>query len=171
MIFENPEQVAVGDAGIKGKSLYARHAFKKGDIVLVISGSIVNYATDYTIPIDHELKIEPRIPGSESQYLCHSCEPNVGIKNRTLLVAMRDIAEGEEITTSYAFLGYAYGEEKTIDNTDALPLDLTCHCGTASCHGHLQCYKWMPPAWRAEYREYVSEYLLDDDRYPYIPFE
>ncbi len=170
MLFENSDHVVVKDTDAKGKSLFTKYGFRKDEVIIVITGKVVAYATDYTIPIDHELKIEPRDPGSVAQYLCHSCEPNAGIKNRTLLVALRDLQEGEEILVSYASLGYEYGKEKTLDGTEASELDLTCRCGTKSCTGRLQCYKEMPPEWRAKYRDYISDYLLDDMRYPYIPF-
>ncbi len=32
----------------------------------------------------------------------HSCEPNVGFAGNTVLVAMRDINPGEELTTDYS---------------------------------------------------------------------
>lgn len=104
-LFNNAEHVEVKDTTGKGLSLFAVHDFKKDEVVFVAGGKIVNYATDYTIPIDHELKFEPRIPGNEAQYLCHSCEPNIGIHDRTLFVAMRDIQKGEEVVTNYAFFG------------------------------------------------------------------
>ena len=38
----------------------------------------------------------------------HSCEPNVGMGGNVLLVSMRDIAAGEELTIDHAlFLGDA----------------------------------------------------------------
>ncbi len=35
-------------------------------------------------------------------FLNHSCEPNVGFAGNIVLVAMRDVAAGEELTTDYA---------------------------------------------------------------------
>ena len=90
--------------------------FTKGEIVLVASGRIVTYHTDYTIPIDTDLMIEPRIQeGNPAAYLCHSCDPNVGVRDRSLFVAMRDIGVGEEIRTHYGFIGYEFGHEMTAD--------------------------------------------------------
>ncbi len=168
-LFRNEEHVGVKEVARKGLSLFARHDFKKGDVVFVVSGKIVSYATDYTIPIDHELKIEPRVPGNEAQFMNHSCEPNIGVLNRSLFVAMRDIVKGEEVVTNYAFLGYEYGHEMTIDGEEKKEFDRTCKCGALNCKGILQSYKTMPPEERNRYREYISEYLLDDMRYPYIP--
>jgi hypothetical protein len=53
----------------------------------------------------------------------HSCEPNVGMGGNVLLVAMRDIAAGEELTIDYAlFLG-----------DPGFAMD--CRCRTAACRG------------------------------------
>lgn len=168
MLFNDSENVEVRETDIKGKSLFTKHDFKKGDIVLIASGKIVTHATDYTIPIGDILKIDPQDPGSLSQFICHSCEPNVGIKNRNLFIAMRDIKRGEEVLTNYAFLGYEYGHESKQNGNEKLSIDLTCCCGENNCNGKLQCYKNMPPEWRLKYREYISDYLLDDIKYPYI---
>lgn len=168
-LFINSENIEVKEKDGKGLSLFAKHDFKKGDVVFVASGMIVTYATDYTIPIDHELKFEPRVPGNEAQYLNHSCEPNVGVHDRSIFVAMRDIQKGEEIVTNYAFLGYEYGYEMTVDGSVKKEFDKTCRCGAPSCEGTLQCYKHMTPTERIQYREYISGYLLDDERYPYVP--
>lgn len=167
--FDANEVLEVEEAGAKGKSLFAKKDFQKGDLVFVVYGAIVNYHTDYTIPIDHNLMIEPRTPGSPGQFLCHSCDPNIGVKNRTLFVAMRDIKKGEEVVTNYAFLGYDYGNEKSLDGTKSLNLDVTCACGSANCEGIWGSYKHLSPEKRTLWREYISDYLLDDKRYPYVP--
>lgn len=168
MLFNEQDHIEVQETVSKGKSLFAKHDFKKGDVVFVATGKIVTYPTDYTIPINESLYIEPRYPGSLAQFICHSCDPNVGVNNRNLFVAIRDINKGEEILTSYAFLGYEYGNEKSPDGKEKLSLDITCNCGAKNCSGELQRYKHMTPEWRKQYHEYISEYLRDDSKYPYV---
>jgi uncharacterized protein len=61
----------------------------------------------------------------------HSCEPNVGMGGNVLLVSMRDIAAGEELTIDYAlFLG---------DPGFAME----CRCGTAACRAVVKGTDWM----------------------------
>jgi len=164
------ENIEVKESPGKGKSLFAKRDFKKDEIVFVAFGKIVDYHTDYTIPIDHDLMIEPRTPeGNLVQYICHSCEPNVGIQDRSLFVAMRDIAQGEEIVTNYAFLGYEFGKEMNEDGQGRKAFDRTCRCGTKSCKGTMQAYKDLDPEEREKHRNYISDYLLDDEKYPYNP--
>jgi hypothetical protein len=42
-------------------------------------------------------------------FLNHSCEPNVGIQGQIVVVAMRDIAAGEELTIDYALIDHDAG--------------------------------------------------------------
>jgi len=64
----------------------------------------------------------------------HSCEPNVGMGGNVVLVSMRDIAVGEEVTIDYAlFLG---------DPGFAM----ACRCGAAGCRAMVTGTDWMRPA-------------------------
>jgi hypothetical protein len=144
------------DTDAYGRSIFAKRNFKKDEIVFVAFGALTDTATNYTIPIDWNLFIEPRIPeGNICQYICHSCEPNLGIRGRTLFVAMKDIAMGEEVTIDYAMIGYEYGSELSEE-------ERVCKCGTSSCRGRLGCYKELPQDIRAKYAGYISDYLLTD---------
>src|SRR3989338_4766852 len=111
-MWSNERNIEAKDRIPYGKSLFALRDFKKDEVVFVAYGAIVTKATDYTIPIDWKIFIEPRIPeGNICQYISHSCEPNLGIKQRSLFVAMKDIKKGEEITIDYAMIGYEYEGE------------------------------------------------------------
>ena len=137
-----------------GKSLFAKKNFKKDEIVFVAFGAIVTKPTDYTIPIDWNVFIEPRVPtGNLCQYICHSCEPNLGIKDRSLFVAMCDIKKDEEVTIDYGMLGYEYGDE--------LPQEeRMCKCGATTCRMKLGCYKELPADLKEKYKGYISDFLL-----------
>lgn len=166
-IFNASDNIEIRHTGKYGYSLFAKRNFKRDELVFIVSGKVISYHTDYTIPIDHELMIEPRQPWSFSAYLNHSCDPNLGIRGRTHLVALRKIKKGEEVRTNYAFLGYEYGQEKTIDGKKKKNIDLRCNCGSANCRGFLGSYKYLEPRLRQKYKKYISDYLLDNKRYPY----
>jgi SET domain len=55
-------------------------------------------------------------------FINHSCEPNVGFAGNIVLIAMRDISPGEELTTDYALF----------DDYDGM---MGCQCRTPSCRG------------------------------------
>jgi uncharacterized protein len=156
-MYQIENNIEAKETGVYGKSLFAKRDFKKDEIVFVATGAIVSEPTTYTIPIDWNLLIEPRIPeGNICQYICHSCEPNLGIKNRTLFVATRDIAAGEEVTIDYAMIGYEYTDE--VSDTGRV-----CKCGKPSCRGVWGCYKELSPELKQKYAGYISDYLLEKD--------
>jgi hypothetical protein len=79
-------------------------------------------------------------------FLNHSCEPNVGFGGNVVLVAMRDIRPGEELTTDYALF----------DDYDGT---MECHCGTPSCRGTVSGRDWQRAELQRRYRPYFSWYL------------
>ena len=79
-------------------------------------------------------------------FLNHSCEPNVGFAGNIILVAMRDIGPGEELTTDYALF----------DDHDGT---MKCRCGTPSCRGTITGGDWRRPDLQRKYGHYFSAYL------------
>jgi hypothetical protein len=77
----------------------------------------------------------------------HSCEPNCGMRNATTIVAMRDIAVGEELTFDYAM-------------SDASDYDeFDCNCGTALCRGRVRADDWQLETLRHRYTGFFSPYI------------
>ena len=168
---ENLERVSVMDLGEKGKGLVAKRDFKAGEEVFVVNGETINYATDYTMPLGEVEKVEPRLSKTVVQYMNHSCDPNIAPdqSNPRVYRAVRDIQEGEEVATNYAFLGYEFGQEMSIDGKERKTFDLGCRCGSKNCKGKIRAYKNLTPEERKKYRSYVLLFLLDDEKYPYVP--
>jgi SET domain-containing protein len=93
--------------------------------------------------------------GNLSQYICHSCEPNLGIKERTLFVAMRDIKKGEEVVIDYAMIVPEF-PEPAWDGWE----DWKCSCGRVSCRGKVKGYNQLSKQEQEKYKGYVSDFLL-----------
>lgn len=143
---------------IAGRGLHAVEPIAAGEVVAVKGGHIVTAAELDRLP-------EP-LPNSEVQitddlhlvalstdeyepvmlFLNHSCEPNVGFAGNIVLVAMRDIAVGEELVTDYALF----------DDYDG---QMTCTCGSLSCRGMVDGRDWQRPELQRRYRGYFSWYL------------
>jgi len=78
----------------------------------------------------------------------HSCNPNCGMGNATQLVAMRDIAAGEEITFDYAM-------------SDASDYDeFACICATPQCRHNITSFDWKLPELQHRYNGYFSPYIV-----------
>jgi len=76
-------------------------------------------------------------------FLNHSCDPNVGFAGNVVLVAMRDVSPGEELTTDYALFDDYEGS-------------MRCRCGSASCRGIVDGRDWRRAELQARYRGYFS---------------
>ena len=77
----------------------------------------------------------------------HSCEPNCGMRNATTIVAMRDVAIGEELTFDYAM-------------SDASDYDeFNCNCGTSLCRGRVCADDWQLDTLRHRYKGFFSPYI------------
>jgi len=77
----------------------------------------------------------------------HSCEPNCGMRNATTIVAMRDIAAGEELTFDYAM-----SDASAYDEFD-------CNCGTSLCRGRVCADDWRLDTLRHRYKGFFSPYI------------
>lgn len=148
------EHVRVGQTDDRGSSLFAEHALARGDFIFLIAGPIIADPTQYTCPVAPTLFIDPEPVGNHLRYLNHSCSPNAGIKNRTMVVALRDIKPGDEVCIDYAMIVDEYGDEIT-------EVELVCKCGSAECRGRLGSYNSLPQDLRQKYQGYISEWILE----------
>src|SRR3989338_8384305 len=133
-----------------GKSIFIARNFTRDDSIFVISGPITKTPSIYTVPITVDLFIDPLPPG---KFLNHSCEPSCGIKNRTEVVAMRNLEKNEEITIDYAMIVFDYDQSE-------LKQDLTCNCGSKICRGKFGSYENLSEELRQKYAGFISDYLL-----------
>lgn len=115
-------------AGAKGKGVFAARAFAAGEKIMYVKGTPIPNDVALAMPqekLDHMGSCDAHhcIVWQEPEcYINHSCEPNVYEKNRWI-IAMRDIAEGEELAFDYAMNG--------VSGIDDWQMD--CLCESASC--------------------------------------
>ena len=149
----------VARSSIHGRGLFAAKAQRKGEIVAIKGGHVFDRRTlrrvrrriaESYLQIDDGFYIGA-VTGREvkrnKMFLNHSCEPNVGFAGNTVLVAMRDVSPGEELTTDYALF----------DDHDST---MQCHCGMLSCRGTISGRDWQRPDLQHKYGHYFSSYLL-----------
>ena len=149
-----------------GNAVYATTFIKQGELLAMWGGTIVTYAQlkslpsrsrELSIQVEEELFLVSPVEGP-GDYINHSCDPNAGLSGQIGLVAMRDIAPGEEICFDYAMS----------DSSDYDEFD--CSCGSANCRGRISGKDWRDPTLWERYWGYFSPYLqkriqqLHDDR-------
>jgi len=146
-------------SGIEGRGLAALAPIGAGETVAIKGGHIVTTAALQSLPErlqNSEIQIADGfhlVALEEAEYepvmlfINHSCEPNVGFAGNIVLVAMRDISAGEELTTDYALF----------DDYDGT---MECRCGTPSCRGTVSGRDWQRPDLQRKYDSFFSSYLL-----------
>lgn len=128
------------------------------DTVIVVRGGVIYKGADrevvshelqsYMIQIDSDFFMGPESIDTvaDAEFVNHSCEPNVGFRGEVTLVAMRDIAIGEELTVDYA-----------MSETSLQPFN--CECGTESCRSVVRQTDYLLPELQKKYDGYFSPYL------------
>jgi uncharacterized protein len=155
----SPKAVKGQPSAIEGRGLVAAAAIARDEIVAIKGGHIVDTATLKSLPellrnsdvqiADgfHLVALEQAEYEPVMLFINHSCEPNVGFAGNIVLVAMRDIDPGEELTTDYALF----------DNYDG---EMKCQCRTSSCRTTIGGRDWQLTELQRRYGDYFSAYLL-----------
>jgi SET domain-containing protein len=157
--YVSPKAVKGGPSAIDGRGLTAVAALAKDEIVAIKGGHIVDTATLRRLPERlqnsdvqiadgfHLVALEEAEYEPVMLFINHSCAPNVGFAGNIVLVAMRAIEAGEELTTDYALF----------DDYDGA---MVCQCGTPACRGLVNGRDWQRPKLQRRYGGYFSSYLL-----------
>jgi SET domain-containing protein len=122
----NSDDVEVRKSGIQGTGLFARRAFKAGEVVLQWKLEKKIDATElpaldfeerkYLHPLDEQTYAILQPP---ERFVNHSCDNNTVVKDLCDL-AVRDIQVGEEITSDYS-------------SSDSGDQSFQCSCGAPNC--------------------------------------
>jgi uncharacterized protein len=143
----------IPEKGFKG--LFAVEPVKKGELLTLYMGELIDGASLDTLPpaeqvhilqIEEDLYINP-VREELAHLVNHSCEPNAGFAGQISTVALRDIAVGEEICFDYAMC-------------DGSPYDeFSCLCGSAQCRKTISGNDWQRPELWERYAGYFSPYI------------
>ena len=105
----------------------------------------------YQIGENPDLLFGPFKPGDvgEGDYFNHSCNPNAGFRGTQMLVAMKAIATGQQVTFDYAIcMTGAFG-------------DMPCQCGDRNCRQFISGNDWKIPSLQRAYRGYWQPYIQE----------
>ena len=127
-----------------GLGVFARRAIRRGEHILVFGGPIIDFAETkrrgpwecMPLQIGPNRYFDTRPPGI---FVNHACSPNAGIRNDRDLVALRDIAAGEEIRFDYS----TTMEEQSFT--------MRCLCGAPECRHMIADFSSLPAEVRDRY--------------------
>lgn len=118
---------------ISGQGLFTSENICTGEVILSFGGTLINMHERYDSEVIRSTCVELsedvllcEKSSSEkdlSDYINHSCNPNAGMQDSITVVAIKNIAIGEEILCDYAFWE---GNENWI-------MKKSCICGEKSC--------------------------------------
>jgi hypothetical protein len=155
--FLSPKLETRPRADINGMGVFANQPISVGELLTVWGGRIMDLDALNQLPgeivilsiqVEEGLYLAPTIPPEEADYFNHSCDPNAGLSGQIALVALRDIAAGEEICFDYATCdGSIYAD------------DFRCACGSSKCRGHVSSEDWRIPELQKRYAGHFMPYL------------
>lgn len=138
-----------------GYGVFAKEAIQRGELVamwggMIVPGERLNALTheqvSLSVQVEEDLYLVSTRP-CPADRVNHSCNPNAGLQGQTMVVAIRDIAPGDEVCIDYAMC-------------DSTPYDeFECACGAVNCRGKIGGDDWRDPALWERYAGYFSPYL------------
>jgi SET domain-containing protein len=147
------------------RGIFAKASVNKGERLAIFGGDImfideINQLQDclqhYAMQIEERFVLGSRklTEPEDTDFFNHSCDPNSGFKGQIFLVAMRDIAVGEEITFDYAMtISESVGSN--------IVFNMKCNCGSPHCRGKISEFDWKLPELRQRYKGYFSQYIQE----------
>lgn len=133
-----------------GRGVFADAPIRAGETILIFSGPLLHVSAirpdDYHLQIAEDYYLGAS--GKEDDYVNHSCAPNGGFREGLELVALRDIAVGEEVTWDYS---------TAIDEAEFT--GFPCNCGAAQCRRVVQSFRFLGASDQARLRPWLMPYL------------
>jgi uncharacterized protein len=138
-----PDAVAVRACDL-GYGVFALHRFSSGQRILRFSGRLLNFDEAHADPLSsfNMLQVGPRAYldlAPPAVFINHSCDPNAGFADGLCLVALREIAPGEEIR---------YDFSTTMDDNTST---MACACGSARCRKCVNDFGTLPIELQQDY--------------------
>ncbi len=147
------KKIVIRRSAIHGQGMFAGEDIRNGEHIQIIRGTIAHKVTHSArdshiignwIGIGKDLWIKPLEP---FLHLNHSCEPNAAIFGKRILVALKNIRLGQEITMDYSI-------------TDAdMHWKIPCHCGAKYCRKNILPIQKLSPKIFKKYLPNIPTYF------------
>src|SRR3989338_3663068 len=151
---EISKKIYVKESKTHGKGIFALKNIKKGETIFIIKGKKINFLINNKKQAEIAGfnwigfgKNEWIDPTNYGLYLNNSCNPNSAIKGRVVVIAIRNIKKGEEITFDYSL--------KEAD----IFWHIKCHCGSRNCRKTIKSIQFLPYKIFNKYKLHIPEYF------------
>jgi hypothetical protein len=141
----SPQPFELRRSSIQGRGAFATRAIRKGARIIEYLGERISQAVaderyddtkmsrhhTFLFNVDEDTVIDAAHEGNDARFINHSCDPNCQAfleGDRIFIYALRDIAEGEE-------LSYDYSYDRTEDMGPEEERMYICRCGAKTCRG------------------------------------
>lgn len=152
------KRIKIKSSSISGLGIYAANPIKKGELLLIWGGYLVNQSqitnkdiNETVVPVEERnseiiyLKVSDEEENNPhpANFINHSCDPNAWLSDAITWTARRDIRKGEEITGDYATF--------TIDKWR-----INCQCGENLCRKIVSGNDWKLPELQQRYKNHFT---------------
>ena len=139
--------------------MFANAPIRRGEVVVVWGGTTILTEEDLRCgmgagydwaTIGEGLYLAaPKDGGDLTNFMNHSCDPNVWMADEVTLVARRDIAVDEELTLDYCLIE---ADEDWVGSWE-------CRCGSELCRGRYTGRDWRCSELQERYRGHFSPFI------------
>ncbi len=126
----------------------AEKSFQRGTVLLQLNGKLAARPNRYSVQVGRGKHLMPDGESCVWQFLNHSCQPNAAVMGRRL-VAIREIAAGDEVTFNY--------------NCNEYDMDSPFRCRCGHCDGVLvRGFRYLNAADRERLGPYVAAHVRQE---------
>lgn len=152
-------RVIIGESSLGkkvGRGVFAEEKILKGRIICIGGGQVFSdlarlpHDKDYAGVFDEKHYIAPidYHDPSENWLINHSCQPNVKLIGRLVIMAARDMAIGEELLIDYGTVA-----------AGAPLFKMSCCCGSPNCRGLVSGDDWKKQEYYVEHFEELPPFI------------
>ena len=148
-------KIYIRKSKVHGKGIFASRDIKKGEIVALIKGQIV----DHVVVDKQTSAMGPNWIGFGKNkwiddrtifnHINHSCNPTVGIKGSKTVVTLKNTKKGKELLLDYS----------TTESDQLWKLDKKCKCGSENCRGKIKSIQFLPKEIFHSYIPHIPKYF------------
>ncbi|HIH52166.1 MAG TPA: SET domain-containing protein [Nanoarchaeota archaeon] len=162
--------IHIKNSSIEGKGIFASSDIKKGEIICHMTGNPISVEELKKRYVSGEVRVDDPFQIKDDTYLLldspylfinHSCSPNSGIREVSILVAIKDIKKEEEITYDYSTTEWS---DRTIWGIDwQEKWIMKCNCKSDNCRKEVKEFFLLPDELKKDYsaKKILPSFILE----------